>query len=264
METNKAIEIYLPNNTDSLNKDLLEKQSAISKILKGTPFEKDTNFILEHLVKVQKALHLTEHNSSLSKHYLYEYLGVVKTLIALYELPTELVINCGAWKVDLPKTLINSTAMFIKKSATELFNQTPMLFNGGMDDDGNQLVLDPTNKEHLKKKEKDIESQITELNINRSKAGKPTYTKDTPNKITETFRQVCAIKIFCKCDGFKEWGERGNAKRNRCIFDCLQEFGYTTIRETTNAITAEAQRNYEKSKVKDAEVTNIIFVSEPL
>ena len=75
METNKAIEIYLPNNTDSLNKDLLEKQNAISKILKGTPFEKDTYTIFEHLVRVQGALHITESNMQSRKEHLKEELG---------------------------------------------------------------------------------------------------------------------------------------------------------------------------------------------
>ena len=60
METNKAIEIYLPNITDSLNKEMLEKQSAITNILRETPFGKDTNAIFEHLVRVQGALHLSE------------------------------------------------------------------------------------------------------------------------------------------------------------------------------------------------------------
>ena len=33
METNKAIEIYLPNIADSLNKELLAKQKEIADIL---------------------------------------------------------------------------------------------------------------------------------------------------------------------------------------------------------------------------------------
>lgn len=264
METNKAIEIYLPNNTDSLNKDLLEKQSAISKILKGTPFEKDTYAIFEHLVRVQGALHKTESDMSSRKEHLKEELDVIKTLLALYTIPEKIEIRCGVNGVigldaNIPRSIVGSITLKIKNAAIALFNQSPYLFCGK---DGN--ILSPTNNIHLKAKERDIEKQIEELNTKRKKSGKATYTKDTPNKVTDTFRMVCAIKVFCNCEGFYEWGKRGNAKRNRRIFECLQVFGYTTIRDNTDAMGKADQRNYEKKKISYAERSNIVFISPPL
>ncbi len=264
METNKVIEIYLPNNTDSLNKDLLEKQNAISKILKGTPFEKDTYAIFEHLVRVQGALHKTESDMLSRKEHLKEELDVIKTLLALYTIPDKMEIRCGVNGVigldaNIPQSIVGSITLKIKNAAIALFNQSPYLFCGK---DGQ--ILNPTNKKHLMAKEKDLECQIKELNTTREKSGKATYTKETPNKITDTFRIVCAIKIFCNCDGFKGWGKRGNANRNDCIFKCLQVFGYTTIKNTTDAMEKADQRNYEKNRVIAAERSNIVFISPPL
>jgi hypothetical protein len=257
METNKAIEIYLPNNTDSLNKDLLEKQNAISKILKGTPFEKDTYVIFEHLVRVQGALHKTESDMSSRKEHLKEELDVIKTLLALYTIPEKIEIRCGVNGVigldaNIPQSIVGSITLKIKNAAIALFNQSPYLFCGK---DGN--ILSPTNKKHLKAKEKDLEAQIEELNTKREKSGKATYTKDTPNKVTDTFRMLCAIKGFCKCDGFYGWGERGNATRNECIFKCLQVFGYANDEKYLDA-------NTQRSRVRDAEKRIIVFVCPPL
>ena len=263
METNKAIEIYLPNIV-SLNKGLLAKQKEIAEILKGTPFEEDTNTIFEHLVKVQGALHKSESDMVSRKQHLKEDLDVIKTLLALHTPPDRIELRCflnGTIGLDvtLPQTIIKSISLQIKDAAIKLFNQSPYLFCGK---DGN--ILSPTNNIHLKAKERDIEKQIKELNTIRENSGKATYTKDTPNKVTDTFRMLCAIKVFCKCDGFKGWGKRGNAKRNECIFKCLQVFGYTTIKNTTDAIGKAAQRNYEKNRISAAEKSNIVFISPPL
>ena len=257
MGANKAIEIYLPNNTDSLNKEMLEKQKAITKILKGTPFEKDINAIFELLVKVEGALHKTEADMVSRKEHLKEDLDVIKTLLAFHTIPEKIELRCflnGVIGIDanLPQTIIESTTLQIKNAAIQLFNQNPYLFCGK---DG--IILSPTNKEHLKTKEKELEGQIRELNTIREKAGKATYTRDTPNEIKNTFRLVCAIKVFCKCDGFKEWGKGCNAKRNRCIFDCLQVFGYANDGKYLNA-------NTQRSRVRDAEESNILFVCPPL
>ena len=257
METNKAIEIYLPNNTDSLYKGLLAKQRRIERILKGTPFEKDTNNIFEHLVKVQGALHKAESDMVSRKQHLKEGLDVIKTLLAFYTIPEKVELRCFlngviGLDVNLPQTIIESTSLQIKDEAIKLFNQSPYLFCGK---DGN--ILSPTNKKHLKAKEKDLEAQIEELNTKREKSGKATYTKDTPNKVTDTFRMLCAIKGFCKCDGFYGWGERGNARRNECIFKCLQVFGYANDGKYLDA-------NTQRSRVRDAEKRIIVFVCPPL
>lgn len=263
MGTNKAIEIYLPNITDSLNKELLEKQSAITKILKGTPFEKDTNAIFEHLVKVQGALHYKEIEIQSHKEQNQRLLDIVEALIALRELPKEMKISFGVWSIDLPQIMVSDTALFIRKSLMELFNNTPSLFIGGFDNDGNEIVLNPNNKSHLKTKKRELE-EVKDMLINLKKhPGPATYTKDTPSGITDTFRMLCAIKGFCKFDGFDGWGKRGNAKRNECIFKCLQVFGYITIKEATNAIKRAEQRNYWKNRVSAAINTNIVFICPP-
>ena len=265
MGINKVIEIYLPNNTDSLNKEMLEKQSSITKILKGTPFEKDTNAIFEHLVRVQSALHITESNMQSRKEHLKEDLDVIRTLLAFHTTPQRIELRCfheGAIgsNVNLPQAIIESTTLQIKDAAVKLFNQSPYLFCGK---DGE--ILSPANKKHLKAKEKDLEIQIEELNIVREKVGKATYTKEAPNKITDTFRLICGIKFFCQCDGYEEWEYRGGkSDRNRCIFDCLQVFGYSTIRTTTDEDETERQRQYIKKKVRDAEKSNIVFISLPI
>ena len=264
MEKNITIQIYLPNITNSLNKELLEKQSAITNILKGTPFEKDTNAIFEHLVKVQGALHYKEIEIQSHKEQNQRLLDIVEALIALFQLPKEMKLSFGVWSIDLPQIMVCDTALYLRKSLMELFNNTPSLFNGGFDDDGNQIVLDPNNKSHLKAKKKELEQVQEMLNTLKQHQGRATYSKNTPNEITDTFRIVCAIKIFCKCDGFKKWGRRGNAKRNECIFKCLQVFGYTTIKNTTDEMKNAEQRNYEKKKVNDAEKRNIVFISTPL
>ena len=263
METNKAIEIYLPNNTDSLNKDLLEKQSAISKILKGTPFEKDTNAIFEHLVRVQGALHITESNMQSRKEHLKEELNIIKTLILLNSTPESMTIKCSDVMVTLPNAIVMDIALRIRESTIKLFNQSPYLFVS-KDKDNNSQILNPNNLEHLYQKESELNKQLKELNTRREKAGKATYTQETPNKVTDTFRMLCAIKGFCKCDGFNGWGKRGNAKKNRCIFECLQVFGYTTIKKNTDAMEKADQRNYEKNRVIAAERSNIVFISPPL
>ena len=263
MQTNKVIEIYLPKK-DCFNKELAEKQSSITKILKGTPFEKDTNTIFEHLVRVREALHITESNMESRKTHLQEELDVIKTLLALNKTPQKIELRCGINGVigldaNIPQSIVGIIAHQIKNAVIELFNQSPYLFCGN---DGK--ILNPTNKEHLKAKEQEIECKIKELNTKRGKSGKATYTKETPNQITDTFRMLCAIKFFCKCDGFNEWQYRGGkTERNRCIFKCLQVFSYTTIRDTAETEEAEAQRNYEKSKVIDAEKSNIEFIPEP-
>ena len=257
METNKAIGIYLPNITDSLNKEMLEKQSAITNILRETPFGKDTNAIFEHLVRVQGALHLSENTIKSRKEHLKENLDIIKVLLALHTKPEKIELRCflsGETGLDanLPPTIIENITLQIKDAAIKLFNQSPYLFCGK---DG--AILCPTNKEHLKEKEKDLESQIGELNTIKEKAGKATYTKDTPNKVTDTFRLTCAIKVFCQCDGFKEWGKRGNAKRNKCIFECLQLLGLVNEKKYLDA-------NTQRSRIRDAETSNIEFVSQPL
>ena len=94
MQTNKVIEIYLPKK-DCFNKELAEKQSSITKILKGTPFEKDTNTIFEHLVRVREALHITESNMESRKTHLQEELDVIKTLLALNKTPQKIELRCG-------------------------------------------------------------------------------------------------------------------------------------------------------------------------
>lgn len=264
MEKNITIQIYLPNITNSLNKELLEKQSAITNILKGTPFAKDTNAIFEHLVKVQGALHYKEIEIQSHKEQNQRLLDIVEALIALRELPKEMKLSFGIWSIDLPQIMVSDTALYLRKSLMELFNNTPSLFNGGFDDDGNQIVLDPNNKSHLKAKKKELEQVQEMLNTLKQHQGRATYSKNTPNEITDTFRIVCAIKIFCKCDGFKEWGRRGNAKRNKCIFDCLQVFEFATIGKATDKDEVEKQRQYIKEKVRDAEQKNIVFICPPL
>lgn len=264
MVTNKATEIYLPNITDSLNKELLEKQSEIAKILKDTPFKKDTHEIFEHLVRVQGALHKTESDMVSRKKHLKEDLDVIKTLLALYANPEKIELRCGfngkiGLDANIPQSIVGSVALQIKNAAITLFNQSPYLFCGK---DG--IILSPTNKKHLKAKEKELGSQIKVLNTIRKNAGKATYAKDTLYEIKDSFRLICAIKVFCKCDGFDEWGKRGNAKRNRCIFECLQVFGYTTIKDTKDAMEKADQRNYEKNRVYAAEKSNIVFISPPL
>lgn len=263
METNKAIEIYLPTITDSLNNDLLEKQCAITKILKGTPFEKDTNSIFEHLVRVQGALHITESNMQSIKEHLKEMLNIVKTLILLNSTPESMAIKCSDVMVTLPNAIVMDIALRIKESTIKLFNQSPYLF-ASLDKDNNPIILNPNNLEHLYYKESELNKQLKELNKRREKAGKATYTQERPNKVTNTFRMLCAIKGFCKLDGFDGWGKRGNATRNKCIFQCLQVFGYTTIKNTTDAIIRAEQRNYWKKKVSAAENSNIVFVCPPL
>ena len=233
MEKNITIQIYLPNITNSLNKELLEKQSAITNILKGTPFEKDTNAIFEHLVKVQGALHYKEIEIQSHKEQNQRLLDIVEALIALFQLPKEMKLSFGVWSIDLPQIMVCDTALYLRKSLMELFNNTPSLFNGGFDDDGNQIVLDPNNKSHLKAKKKELEQVQEMLNTLKQHQGRATY-------------------------------RRGNAKRNECIFKCLQVFGYTTIKNTTDEMKNAEQRNYEKKKVNDAEKRNIVFISPPL
>ena len=140
METNKAIEIYLPNITDSLNNDLLEKKSAISKILKGTPFEKDTYAIFEHLVRVQGALHITESNMQSRKEHLKEELNIIKTLILLNSTPESMAIKCSDVMVTLPNAIAMDIALRIKESTIKLFNQNPYLFVS-KDKDNNPQIL---------------------------------------------------------------------------------------------------------------------------
>lgn len=263
METNKAIEIYLPSITDSLIKEMSKRQSAITEILKGTPFEKDTNAIFEHLVRVQGALHYKEIEIQSHKEQNQRLLDIVEALIALQELPKEMKIGFGVWSINLPHIMVSDTALYLRKTLMELFNNTPSLFIGGYDNDGNEIVLNPNNKSHLKTKKKELEEIKAMLTNLKKHPGPATYTKDTPSGITDTFRMLCAIKGFCKFDGFDGWGKRSNAKRNECIFKCLQVFGYTTIKDTKNAMERADQRNYEKNRVSAAEKSNIVFISPP-
>ena len=264
METNKTIEIYLPKLEKCLNKEMLRKQSPITKILKGTPFEKDTNAIFEHLVRVQGALHYKEIEIQSHKEQNQRLLDIVEALIALGKLPKEMKIDFGVRSIDLPQIMVSDVALYLRKSLMNHFNNTPSLFIGGFDNNGNEIVLNPNNKSHLETKKKELEEVKDMLTNLKRHPGPATYTKDTPSGITDTFRMQCAIKGFCKCDGFKEWGDRGNAKRNECIFKCLQVFGYTTIKETTDAMERADQRNYKKTRVSAAEKKDIVFISPPL
>ena len=260
----EKITIYLPPMPNSLSKGLSAKQREIEKILEGTPFEKDTNTIFEHLVRVQGALHYKEIEIQSHKEQNQRLLDIVEALLALQKLPKDMSIGFDAWNIKLPKIIVSDTALYIKASLFGLFKQTPSLFIGGFDDDGNEIVLDPNNKSHLKAKKRELEQVKEMLNTLKKHQGPATYTNDTPNEITDTFRIVCAIKGFCKCDGFNGWGKRGNAKRNKCIFECLQVFGYATIDDTTDATIKADQRNYWRNRVGAAEKSNIVFVCPPM
>ncbi len=255
----KKVTIYLPNIKENPCEELNANEKAIRDILRGTPFEEDTNTIYEHLVKLQGASHLTESNTKARKEQINNDLDVTRTLLALHTIPERIELKCElsgsiGLAANLPQSIVKETTSQIRNAAIAIFNQSPNLFVG-KDSDNNPIILSPTNKEHLKAKEKELESQLEELNTTRKSIGKATYTKESPNKITDTFRQTCAIKIFCQSDGFIKWQKK--AQRNRIIFECLQVFGYV---DNGNYLDANTQR----SRVRDAEECDIIFVSPPL
>ena len=291
METNKAIEIYLPNKTDSLNKELLEKQSTITNILKKTPFEKDTNAIFEHLKRVQWAFHFSGEKEGISIAEAKRNLALINTILVLFysntdipKLKSDVIEN----STDIPEEIIAA----MKSAAKELYDKNLSLchqnvvrykkkdeikegviqhyslkkgevaYKEEMDEDYCERVIigeyrPITDLDHLL-------SQKQRLKKIQGYAGNKTNKKEKPHIITDTFRMLCAIKVFCQCDGFDGWGKRGNAKRNECIFKCLQVFGYTTIKETKDAIKRAEQRNYWKNRVSAAVNTNIVFICPPL
>ena len=291
METNKAIEIYLPNNTDSLNKDLLEKQSAISKILCETPFEKDINAIFEHLVKVQGAMHYSGEKEERRTAKAKEDLNLINTIMVLFHshsdapklksevikqstiIPEEII---AAMK-NVAKELYDKNLSLCLKNVVK-YKKKDVIKNGIIIiepiEKGEEVYKDKADKDYCEKviigeyrpitDYKHIRDQWDRLKKIKGYAGKKTIKKETPHIITDTFRMVCAIKVFCNCKGFYEWGKRGNAMRNECIFKCLQVFGYTTIQNTTDAMEQADRRNYEKKRVNDAEKSNIVFISPPL
>ena len=254
----KKVIIYLPNIDDSLSEEMQIKKRAIRDILKDTPFEEDTNKIFEHLAKLQGALHLTESNTEVKKEQINNGMDVTRTLLALHTIPEKIELKCeisgsAGLAANLPQSIVKETALQIRNAAIAIFNQSPYLFVG-KDSDNNPIILNPTNKEHLKAKEKELENQQEELNKTRRSLGKATYTKDSPNKITDTFKLTCAVSIFVGCDGFNKWQEK--AKRNRIIFECLQVFGYVDNGSYLDA-------NTQRSRVRDAEKSDIIFISPP-
>ena len=250
----KKVTIYLPNIKESLSKELQTKEKAIRNILKDTPFEKDTNTIFEHLVKLHGALHYSEIEIQSHKDHLQIQKDIVNTILTFFNMPKDIEIICSGKIVCLPSIIVNETAMKIRESAIHLFNQTPSLFRG-LDKNGNQIILDPRNKEHLEIKKQELEEKEKVLNKIKAHHGNATYTKDNPNKLTSKFRIVCAISIFVGCDGFDKWQVK--AQRNRIIFECLQVCGYV---ENCSYLDANTQR----SRVRDAEESDIIFVSPPL
>ena len=291
MGTNKAIEIYLPNITDSLNKEMLEKQKDIAKILKGTPFEEDSNTIFEHLVRVQGAMHLSGENESITLAKVKKDLDLINTIMVLFhsqsdmpklkseviEKSTHIPEEIIAAMKNVAKELYDKNLSLCHQSVVK-YKKKDIIKNGIIQikelNKGEEVYKDEANKDFCEKvivgeyrpitDYEHIRNQWNRLDKMQGDRGKKTNKKEKHHIIKDTFRIVCAIKIFCKCGGFKEWGRRGNAKRNKCIFDCLQIFGYTTIKDTKDAIEREKQRNYWKNRVSAAENSNIVFVSPPL
>ena len=284
MEINKAIEIYLPNNTDILNKDLLEKQNAISKILKGTPFEKDTYTIFEHLVRVQGALHYSGEKEERRTAKAKEDLNLINTIMVLFhshsdapKLKSEVIEQSTiipekiiAAMKNVAKELYDKNLSLCLKNVVK-YKKKDVIKNGIIIiepiEKGEEVYKDKADKDYCEKVIIGEYRPITDLEHIRDQrdrlkkikgyAGKKTIKKETLNKVTDTFRMLCAIKGFCKCDGFDGWGERGNAERNRCIFECLQVFA---IADDIKYLDANTQR----SRVRDAETRNIVFISPPL
>jgi len=284
METNKAIEIYLPNNTDSLNKDLLEKQNAISKRLKGTPFEKDTYEIFEHLVRVQGAMHYSGEKEERRTAKAKEDLNLINTIMVLFhshsdapKLKSEVIEQSTiipekiiAAMKNVAKELYDKNLSLCLKSVVK-YKKKDVIKNGIIIiepiEKGEEVYKDKADKDYCEKviigeyrpitDFEHIRDQWDRLKKIKGYAGKKTIKKETPNKITDTFRMLCAIKGFCKCDGFDGWGERGNAERNRCIFECLQVFAIADDKKYLDA-------NTQRSRVRDAETRNIVFFSPPL
>lgn len=291
MKTKKAIEIYLPPKTDSLNKEMLEKQSAITMILKGTPFEKDTNAIFEHLKRVQWAFHFSGEKERISIAEAKRNLALINTILVLFhsntdipKLKSDVIEN----STDIPEEIIAA----MKSAAKELYDKNLSLCHQGVvkykrkdeiKEDGTIIVRstnkpyfqDKEDKEYCEKVVVGVYSPITDLAhiLNQKQrlekiqgyAGNKTNKKEKPHIITDTFRMLCAIKVFCQCDGFEDWNYRGGkTDRNIRIFECLQVFGYATIRDTIDKDDEERQRQYIKERVRDAEKSNIVFVCPPL
>lgn len=264
----KKATIYLPNMVGGLNKELQDKQKSIVETLKGTPFEQDTNIIFEHLCKVQGALHITNANIYAKVEYLQKDLDLVNTLIALHYLkqgqkmdvgdinscafPKEVVASATVAAIDLYNNNINVCMGGAGKYTNELSeNAQEHKFSEHQDDFFHievQEYKEPS-IEHLRRKKKEIEKQM------QKKAGKLTSLKETPCQLTDTFKQVCAIDIFCKCDGFGIWDRK--SERNRCIFKCLMDFGYIPHNECPDA-------NTQRSRIRDAENYDFVFVSPPI
>lgn len=283
MQTNKTIEIYLPNIV-SLNKGLLAKQKEIAKILKGTPFEEDTNTIFEHLVRVQGAMHLSGENESITLAKVNKDLDLINTIMVLFHsqsdmpklksevigesthIPEEII---AAMK-NVAKELYDKNLSLCHKNVVK-YKKKDVIKNGIIIiepiEKGEEVYKDKADKDYCEKiiigeyrpitDLEHIRDQRDRLKKIKGYAGKKTIKKETPNKVTDTFRMLCAIKGFCKCDGFDGWGERGNAERNRCIFECLQVFA---IADDIKYLDANTQR----SRVRDAETRNIVFISPPL
>ena len=283
METSKEITIYLPPMPKSLNKGLSAKQKEIEIKLKGTPFEKDTNTIFEHLVKVQGALHFSGEKERISIAKAKRDLDLINTLLVLFhsnpDVP-KLKSDVIEESTHIPKEVIAA----MKNVAKELYDKNLSLCHQSVvkykrkDEikENGTIVIRPEKTPYFQEKEDKNYcvrvvvgeySPITDLNhlLNQKQklekiqghAGNKTNEKDEPHILTDTFRMLCAIKGFCKCDGFEKWGKRGNAERNRCIFECLQVFAIADDRKYLDA-------NTQRSRVRDAEIRNIVFVSLPL
>lgn len=279
--------IHLPNIQVCLNKEMLGKEKKLAEILKDTPFEKDTNIIFEHLVKIKGAMHIsgerTEHKMIDAKRKL----ELIRCLLILFHPDEKPKIKGNGYCINIPKEMLSSA----KDAAIKLYNEdlelchqwitkfkkkdvikngTPqiycikdnrLLFKDKEDDEFCESVTigeyrPVTDRNHLIKKEfywKKIKSQ----------SGKKTYIKNTPYILTDEFRQLCAIKIFCVCDGYQKWGEGKNKERNECIFKCLKLFGYVTDSINTKK-EEETKRQYIKERVRDAESRKITFISPPL
>jgi hypothetical protein len=264
----KKVTIYLPNIKESLSKELQAKEKAIKNILKDTPFENDTNTIFEHLVKLQDALHLTATSAKTEEENLKEWLSLIDTLIVLHGIVRNKSINIADVSCVLPKEFKLLAIQAIKRLNVEYKNNPNLcLFGTGkytnkIYDNEEREVSDTQTDfyclevvEYRRPTIFNLRKLKTRLESIKKQAGKHTYTKETPNKLTPKFRVVCAIAVFCQCDGFTKWQKK--AQRNKIIFDCLQVFGYVDNGSYLDA-------NTQRSRVRDAEESDIIFVSPPL
>lgn len=292
METNKAIEIYLPNfaKAISLHEELLEKQSQIANLLKGTPFEGDTITIFEHLVKVKEAMHLSGERTEKENNENSLRLDIVNNLLILFHPDEEPKLKGNGICTSIPKEIIIAA----KNAAKELYDKDlslchqsvvkykkkDVVINGFIQTKqfkkkqvvckdkkskvySEKVIVEEyrpiTDRAHLLEKRESLLAQ-------KRKAGAKTNIMGTPHIIKDTTRMLCAIKIFCNCDGFKDWGYRGGkTKRDKLIFDCLQVFGYASIIDSKDIdkYEREKQRQNIKEKIRDAETSNIVFVSPP-